>query len=161
MEQIIEIGTVSSRGQIAIPAGVRRKLGIGDGEKVLFVLEGDILIVKKVPKDMLKGIGVKQDEKNMTGSLTTKEIIKILSIHKSEINKYGVKKIGLFGSFAKGKQNDKSDVDILVEFYNASFDNYMGLKLFLENLFGRNIDLVIEKGLKPELSYIKKEVIYA
>ncbi|MBS3092098.1 nucleotidyltransferase domain-containing protein [Candidatus Pacearchaeota archaeon] len=161
MEKIIEIGTVSSRGQIAIPAGVRRKLGIGDGEKVLFVLEGDILIVKKVQEDMLTGVGIKADEKSKTGNLTAKEIIKILNMHKSEINNYGVKKIGLFGSFAKGKQNEKSDVDILVEFSNASFDNYMGLKLFLEGLFGRSVDLIIEKGLKPELNYIKKEVIYA
>ena len=48
MTKIVEIGTVSSRGQIAIPADVRRELELEEGEKVLFVLEGDTLIIKKV-----------------------------------------------------------------------------------------------------------------
>lgn len=48
MERIVEIGTVSSRGQIAIPMGVRNKLKLKDGEKIIFVLEGDTLIIKKV-----------------------------------------------------------------------------------------------------------------
>ena len=50
MEKIIEIGTVSTRGQIAIPAQVRRRLALGDGERVLFAVEGDTLLVKKFNK---------------------------------------------------------------------------------------------------------------
>ena len=48
MAEIIEIGTISSRGQIAIPSDIREKLRLREGEKVLFVLEGDSLLLKKV-----------------------------------------------------------------------------------------------------------------
>jgi hypothetical protein len=81
-----------------------------------------------------------------------------------EIKKYGVKKIGLFGSYTKGRQQVKSDVDILVEFEKSekTFDNYMGLKLFLEDLLNCKVDLVISETIKPELKpYIMKSVNYA
>lgn len=71
-----------------------------------------------------------------------------------------MKKIGLFGSFLKGKQNKKSDVDIIVKFDKATFDNYMDLKFLLEKLFRKKVDLVTEKSLKPALKYVKKEAIY-
>ena len=48
MAEAIEIGTVSARGQVAIPSGIREKMHLADGEKVLFVLEGDSLLMKKV-----------------------------------------------------------------------------------------------------------------
>lgn len=48
MVRIIELGTISSRGQIAIPSKIRAELDIGEGERVLFILDGDTLIVKKV-----------------------------------------------------------------------------------------------------------------
>jgi len=48
MEKIIELGRISSRGQIAIPIEIRRRLGIEDGEKVMFILEGDRIIIRKV-----------------------------------------------------------------------------------------------------------------
>lgn len=48
MARIIEIGTISSRGQIAIPSKIRGELELSEGEKVLFVLDGDTLIIKKV-----------------------------------------------------------------------------------------------------------------
>lgn len=48
MEKIIEIGTISARGQIAIPANARRALELKDGERVLFVVNKDTLIIKKL-----------------------------------------------------------------------------------------------------------------
>ena len=48
MAKIIELGTISSRGQIAIPAKIRAELELSEGERVLFLLDGDTLIVKKV-----------------------------------------------------------------------------------------------------------------
>ena len=48
MEKIVELGTVSSRGQIAIPAEVRRRLGLNEGEKILFIVEGDTVLIKRV-----------------------------------------------------------------------------------------------------------------
>lgn len=48
MAQAIEIGTISARGQIAIPSEIREKMHLDEGEKVLFVLEGDALVMKRV-----------------------------------------------------------------------------------------------------------------
>ena len=48
MTNEIDIGTVSARGQVAIPVDIRDKMGLREGEKVLFVLEGDMLLVKKI-----------------------------------------------------------------------------------------------------------------
>ncbi len=77
-------------------------------------------------------------------------------------SRYGVRRIGIFGSCARGEDKEGSDVDILVEFDRKTFDNYMGLKLFLEEKLGRSIDLVTTEALKPALrDEILKEVQYA
>lgn len=96
--------------------------------------------------------------------LNKKNIIE--SIHKNidEINGYGIKRIGIFGSFARSTQDNSSDIDVLVEFYpeKKSFDNYMELKFFLERLLRRKVDLVIKDAIKPRLKrYILSEVLYA
>ena len=93
--------------------------------------------------------------------LTSNNIIKILKKHKDEINKYRVKKIGLFGSFLKGNQHKRSNLDFLVVFDEPTFDNYMELKFLLEKLFKKKVDLVIEENLKSALKYVKEEAIYA
>ena len=71
----------------------------------------------------------------------------------TQIKKFGVKKIGLFGSFINNNQTRNSDIDLLVEFKKGqkSFDNYMDLKFFLEELFDRRVDLVITGVIKPDL----------
>lgn len=84
-----------------------------------------------------------------------------LEKNKDKIKTFGVSKIGLFGSFLKGKQGKKSDVDILVEFKNISFDNYTDALILLEKIFKRKVDLVTESSLRPELAYVKKEAKYA
>jgi len=48
MQEIIEMGTISSRGQICIPNGIREEMGLKEGNKILFVLENDALLIKKV-----------------------------------------------------------------------------------------------------------------
>ena len=48
MAEIVEIGKISSRGQVAIPSDIRNQLGLREGSKVLFVLEDDTLLMKKV-----------------------------------------------------------------------------------------------------------------
>ena len=76
--------------------------------------------------------------------------------------RFSVKRIGLFGSFVRGSQHGKSDVDILVEFENPTFDNYMDLKFYLERNIGRPVDLVLVDSLKPRIrNLIIKEVAYA
>lgn len=80
--------------------------------------------------------------------------------NKEELKKKGVKKIGIFGSYAKGEENKKSDVDVLVEFNKISADNFFGLLFFLEKLFRKKVDLIIEENLRPELNYVKRDVEY-
>lgn len=91
--------------------------------------------------------------------------MELLKRHEAEIkSKFGVSKIGIFGSFARGEETEGSDIDVLVEFKVGykTFDNYMDLKFFLQDLFGRNIDLVTVQALKPQLKEdILHEVIYA
>jgi len=78
--------------------------------------------------------------------------------------KYGVKRIGFFGSLARNEQKETSDIDVLVEFEKGAktFDNYMDLKFFLEEVFGRKVDLVISDALKPQIrERVLEEVMYA
>lgn len=91
--------------------------------------------------------------------------IEILKKHEGIIRqKYGIKKIGVFGSFARGEEKEGSDIDVLVNFEEGAktFDNFMELKFFLEDLFGRKVDLVTFEALRPQLKDdILKEVSYA
>jgi len=83
---------------------------------------------------------------------------------REQIRKYGVKKIGLFGSFARNEQEEQSDVDIVVEFEKGmkTFDNYMELKFYLEKQLKCKIDLVISDALKPQIKpHIMRDVEYA
>ena len=74
---------------------------------------------------------------------------------------YKVKTIGLFGSFAKNKANEDSDVDILVQFSEDIGWEFVDLKHFLEENLEREVDLVTVEALKPELKEeILRDVIY-
>lgn len=76
---------------------------------------------------------------------------------------YGVKRIGLFGSFARNEQTRSSDVDVLVEFAEgqATFDNFMHLVYFLEDLFSRKVDLLTAGGVDKYIrSRVEREVIW-
>lgn len=98
-----------------------------------------------------------------TEELTRNAILESINKHRIELkSQYQVRKIGVFGSFARDDVHEKSDLDILVEFDQSTFDNYMDLKFFLEDLFETEIDLVIQESLKSRIKpYIMKEVIYA
>jgi len=78
-------------------------------------------------------------------------IMNLISRNGKEIRKFGVKKLWIFGSFVRGEQREESDVDILVEFEKGkkTFDNYMELKFFLEDLLGVEVDLITVEALKP------------
>ena len=90
-------------------------------------------------------------------------VIEILRSHEGEIKKrFGVRRIGIFGSFARGEQKEFSDVDVLVEFEKPTFDNFMNLAFFLEDLFLQKVDLVTPNSLSPYIgSYVNAEVIWA
>jgi predicted nucleotidyltransferase len=97
--------------------------------------------------------------------LTGKIIISILNEKKNILEGYTVKKIGLFGSFAKDKQNKNSDIDLIVEFGNPNLDNFMDLVDYLENLFGRKVEVLTPIGvdtirIKEVAEDIKRSVLH-
>jgi predicted nucleotidyltransferase len=79
-----------------------------------------------------------------------------------DISKMGVKSMAIFGSVARDEARPDSDVDILVEFQGpATFNGYMDLKFFLEDLLGRPVDLVTRKSIRPQLkTRIESEAQY-
>ncbi len=76
---------------------------------------------------------------------------------------FGVKKIGIFGSFARGDSGKQSDVDVLVEFETDknTFDNFMDLLFYLEDLFGKKVDLITTGGLHQYIRpFVEREVVW-
>lgn len=85
-----------------------------------------------------------------------------LEENREAIRSYGVRRLGLFGSFAREEATESSDLDFVVEFEKKSFDAYMDLKEFLEELFKCRIDLVLADAIKPRLqATILGEAVYA
>ncbi|NPA81358.1 MAG: hypothetical protein GXO31_01990 [Epsilonproteobacteria bacterium] len=95
--------------------------------------------------------------------MTKEEILQFLKDNKSYLqSKFSVEKIGLFGSYAKNKNKEDSDIDFYVILKNRTLDNMTGLWLYLEKKLQRKIDIVynhpqIRDGLKKE---IEQEIIY-
>ena len=93
------------------------------------------------------------------------DALALLRQHEPILKKrFGVVKIGIFGSFVRGEERPESDVDVLVTFRKGeeTFDHYMDCKFYLEDLFGRNVDLVMKGAIKPRFrEYILGEVVYA
>ena len=90
------------------------------------------------------------------------EVMQVLARNRVKILGFGVRRLGLFGSFSRGENRAASDLDFVVEFQTKSFDAYMDLKMHLEDIFDCHVDLVIPETIKPRLrSAILKETVYA
>jgi len=90
------------------------------------------------------------------------EILRLLQANRDAIRAYGVRRLGLFGSYASGEATDASDIDLVVEFEKKTFDAYMDLKAYLEELLQRRVDLVLADAVKPRLrSAIVDGAVYA
>lgn len=80
------------------------------------------------------------------------EILQRLEAHRDELAEMNVKSLAIFGSAARDEARPESDVDVLVEFAGAAtFNGYMDLKFFLEDLLGRPVDLVTRRSIRPGL----------
>ena len=94
---------------------------------------------------------------------TKKSIVSLVQANRDRIKAFGVDQFGLFGSFVRGQQNENSDVDVLVSFKPncKTFDNFMHLAFFLEDLLGRRVELLTTESLSPYVGpHILKEVEY-
>lgn len=97
--------------------------------------------------------------------MTTREyILKTIGSSKPELSKFGIRNIGLFGSYIRGEQTERSDIDILIDFEpdKETFDNYMAVYDFMERLFkNEKIEIVTKNGLSPYIGpKILNEVQY-
>ncbi len=93
------------------------------------------------------------------------DIKKILKEHKEMLKKrYGIKNIGIFGSYLRGEPREMSDIDILVEFeqdVDIGLLKFVGIENYLSDLLGVKVDLVEKSALKPRIGkHILKEVAY-
>jgi len=93
---------------------------------------------------------------------TLKEIEKIIKQHQRELEeKYKLKRIGVFGSYARGEQSEGSDIDILVEFKEPVGFLFIHLADFLEEILESEVDLVTPDAIKPNRKrYIMEDVSY-
>jgi len=90
-------------------------------------------------------------------------VLSLIREHQDQIRAFGVRRLGLFGSFARGQQDENSDIDLLVEFDldKKTFDAFIHLAFFLEDLFGRRVELVTPESLSPYIApRIMDEVEY-
>lgn len=94
--------------------------------------------------------------------LSAEDILQMLNEHSQEISAFGVDQIGLFGSHVRGEAGSASDIDLLVTLKQTSFTGFIRLKHYLEELFGRPVDLVTADSIRSELrQQIMDEVVYA
>jgi predicted nucleotidyltransferase len=98
--------------------------------------------------------------------MTTKEnILAILKSNKVKLTQFGIKEVGLFGSYSRNEQVKDSDIDLLVDFdpEKENFDNFMSVYDLLEKVFkNHKIEIVTKNGLSPHIGpFILNEVVYA
>lgn len=87
------------------------------------------------------------------------DIVASLKDARKMLRKFGVRRIGLFGSFARGEQTVDSDLDFLVELERPSFSDFMDLAFYLEDRFGRRVELVTNGNLSPYIApVVEREV---
>ena len=85
--------------------------------------------------------------------MNSEEIFELIRQNKSELDRFGASRIGLFGSQIRGDATEESDIDFIVEFVSGrkNYDNYINLCFFLEELFNKKIDLLTTESLSPHL----------
>lgn len=90
---------------------------------------------------------------------TRENAIELIAENRARIKAFGVRQLGLFGSFVREEQNEESDIDVLVVFEpgQKTFDNFIQLSFFLEEIFGRPVELVTRESLSP---YIGPRILH-
>lgn len=92
-----------------------------------------------------------------------KQIIRLIVENKHAFSRLGAKRVGLFGSFARGRQTAASDVDLMVNFLpeRKTYRNLLGVADLAEKLLDRKVEVLTPESVSPYLApYIEKDVIY-
>ena len=89
------------------------------------------------------------------------EALKVLREHKRELReKFGVKEIQIFGSYVRGDQKERSDIDLIVDFEDIpDLLEFIGLERRLEEILGVKVDLLTQESLSPYIRKYIEEVI--
>ena len=91
--------------------------------------------------------------------MTKKEIKKIIREHREILKNYKVKSISLFGSYVRNQQKEDSDIDLLVEFEEDTYHNFINLIFALEELLKKEVTVVSKEDLSPYIQpYVLKEI---
>jgi predicted nucleotidyltransferase len=91
---------------------------------------------------------------------TREEVIETLQAHRTELDEFGVNRISLFGSVARGGLLPESDVDMIVDFAQVTYRRFVALKAFLEAILGRKVDLLTPPAVHGRLKEeIKKDLV--
>ena len=111
----------------------------------------------------VSGSEFREKDWQMVSELGTNEILEKLKERQEEMrSRFSVRRIGLFGSHVRGTPSEASDIDLVVELEKPTFDHYMDLKFYLEDLLGGSVDLVLSDTIKPRLKpIIQREAVYA
>jgi predicted nucleotidyltransferase len=96
---------------------------------------------------------------------STREILALLRSDNETLRRFSVRRIGLFGSHASGRQNATSDVDLVVDFDTPTFDNFIGLTAHLERLLGKRVEVLTPQGIagirvREVADSIKRSIVY-
>ena len=100
---------------------------------------------------------------NSVALLSKQQVLARIQENHDQVRSLGVRRLGLFGSFARNDPTPESDIDVLVEFEpgQKTFDNFIRLVFLLEDLLHRPVEVVTTESLSPYLRpYIMKEVEY-
>jgi uncharacterized protein len=122
-----------------------------------------IFALKATDKRWHYGNLTKQHGRKYRKMTNIQQILQILGRMRPELAmRFTVERIGVFGSFARGDDTPGSDLDIVVELVEPTFDHYMDLKFLLEEVLMRPVDLVMADTVKPRLKpIIERETVYA
>lgn len=94
-------------------------------------------------------------------SMVRDDVLETLRRSRGDLEGFGVRSLHLFGSVARNEASNQSDIDLLVDFAaSPSFSRFMKLRIFLEDLLGRKVDLVTVSGLRERVRpYVEKDAI--
>jgi len=96
--------------------------------------------------------------------ITKEQIVRSITSTKPELERFGIRNIGLFGSYVRGEQTKTSDIDILIDFEpdKENYDNYMAVYDIIERLFiNERVEVLTKNGLSPYIGpKILNEVLY-
>jgi len=92
---------------------------------------------------------------------TRQQVIEVLQAHREQLKQLGVERISLFGSAARGALGPHSDVDMVVEFSQTTYRRFVALKVLLESILGRRVDLLTPGAVQGRLKEeIEKDLVH-